>query len=461
MPSANLFVVGCDHEVAHHAAPLADNLRLSIIQPDEAAARANPGDVAIFFSEHFDRNREAIRLLREKSVATIYAIDGILEWRNLWTHREHEPACPWTMRPVLCDKVACIGRHQARILQSWGNQDRVELVGIPRLDAAASRFLVASNEPRTQPESGAFRLLVMTAKFPAFTEQQHATTVKALKDLRDWLAHNPQIQNRPIETIWRLSRGLDREIGVPNSMNETRGQELAGQLALVDAVISTPSTAVLEAMLHDKPVATLDYHRVPEYVVPAWKIDGADAIDEVLHALLNPSEDRMHYQRSTLRDELECDGNSTRRMAELVNGMMQHAADCLARQQPMKFPARIVQFPQISPLEFPTKALFPDQASSQGSDQQRLQAELAHARREIIVLNADIRQLRSELGQAHKIFEQINRHPIAGPVVRLRQRLIDAWKRWRRGDTSDTTSSAALPADSLSATTSTAANKSP
>jgi hypothetical protein len=60
-----------------------------------------------------------------------------------------------------------------------------------------------------------------------------------------------------------------------------------------------------------------------------------------------------------------------------------------------------------------------------------LQAEWAHARREIAHLQRELLQARSELAEAHAIFDEIHRHPIAGPVVRLRQRMLDRMRAWR------------------------------
>jgi vacuolar-type H+-ATPase subunit D/Vma8 len=58
-------------------------------------------------------------------------------------------------------------------------------------------------------------------------------------------------------------------------------------------------------------------------------------------------------------------------------------------------------------------------------DLAELQVELSHARREIRHLQQKQTQLLAELQQAHEIFEQIHRHPVAGPVVRIRQKVLE------------------------------------
>lgn len=134
MSLGKIYYVGTEQEVAHHARPLQQHLDISIVGPDQIVEQAVAGDLAIFYSEHFDRFRNAVQKLKTLGVATLYAIDGILEWRNAWENSKIEPACPWTMRPVLSDKVVCIGNQQARILASWGNTEKIEVVGIPRFD---------------------------------------------------------------------------------------------------------------------------------------------------------------------------------------------------------------------------------------------------------------------------------------------------------------------------------------
>jgi hypothetical protein len=421
MPGAQVFFVGTAAEVAHQAEPLRRHVDVQVAPPDEVVRQSRPGDLAIFYSEHFDRFRECVGRLAEKSVATIYAIDGILEWRNAWENRENEPACPWTMRPALADKVACIGENQARILRQWGN-DNVEVIGLPRLDPWLVR-----NRPSAsvEPANRTLRLLIMTAKWPGFTPEQQARTLRSLADLRDWLAQHPSVGGRPIEVTWRLTHGLERDLLVPNSLSETTGGELVQVLTRVDAVITTPSTAMLEAMLFGLPTATLDYHGVPMYVQPAWTIQHAGAIAGVVSQLASPAPSRIHYQEMLLHDELACQGSASARMADLIRRMQAVAADRLAQNRPLAFPARLVS-PEPDPVvELPMAELFPAHAAFLETSIPRLRAELAHARREISLLQAEIEQLRGELGQAHRIFDQVHRHPIAGPIVRLRQKLID------------------------------------
>jgi len=428
MSQASIFFVGQNHEVAHHAAPLQGSLHVAIEDANEVLAKAVPGDLAIFYSEHFDRFRHCCQELNRRNVATLYMIDGILEWRNAWENSPDEVACPYAMRPVLSHKVACIGQSQARVLAAWGNQGKTEVIGIPRLELGPSSTNRKSSD-------NTFRVLIMTAKTPGFTQEQIATVQKSLNDLKAWRETNRTIEcriegkqsTREIEFVWRLTAGLDQAICVENQISDLTGKELADVLSRVDAVISTPSTAMLEAMQRDIPVAVLDYHNCPHYVNAGWDICSAEHIGPTIAQMAKRDDVRMLFQQTELADALNVNGNAQSRMVELVQTMLNLAASQIKNQPdcPLTFPAQILE---PLPATFPSFVhgdLYPGANEFAISDKAELQVELSHARREILHLQRELDQSRSELDQAHQIFEQIEKHPIAGPVVRIRQKMLD------------------------------------
>ena len=319
-----VYFAGNDQTVEHHAAPLQSRFDVRILRPHQIVEQANPGGLAVFYTEHFDVFREASLQLKEKNVATLYMIDGILEWRNAWENSPDEVACPYTMRPALSHKVACIGASQARTLAAWGNADKVEVVGIPRLDqwpvghAETKPPQADTDNPSDRP----FRVLVMSAKTPAFTPEQLETVRRSLSDLVAWQKANPVIADRKIEFTWRLTRGLETELAVDNDLKCLAGTDLPDQLQQVDAVITTPSTAMLEAMRLGLPVAQLDYHNRPHYVQTGWDIATADHITEALTQMAGRQPVRMLFQRQQLADALYLEGNATERLACLIEGML-------------------------------------------------------------------------------------------------------------------------------------------
>ena len=414
--SQHVFFVGTESEVAHHAAPLAGKVDFEIVSADDVLDSCRQGDLAVFFTEHFDRFRDAIQRLKSAQVATLYMIDGILEWRNAWENRSDEPACPFAMRPILSHKAACIGYSQARILHSWGNAGKVEIVGVPRFDRLLPKAISTSgNEPPT-------RVLVMTAKCPAYTDEQEKLLVNSLRDVKHVFEYQ-----KNIEPVWRLTKGLDKRLEVENHLNEFSGVELAKLLETVDAVITTPSTAALEAMLLDKPTAILDYNPCPSYFNTAWNIKSSEHIESVINELAEPPEAKMFFQRQCLSFELCHDGRSTERLAGLINGMLKVSRDSAG--QDLAFPEQMLQLVANPSFPFDHAKTYPEFSDFRVDDVSQLQTELAHSRREINHLQSQLNQIQSELKQAHQIFDEINSHPIAGPIVKLRQKWFDLMRK--------------------------------
>ena len=442
MKLGNVFYVGQENEIGHHAAPLA-NLRDVNQEPVSGVLQqARPGDLAIFFSEHFHETRSAIRQLQESNVATLYAIDGILEWRNAWVNSADEPACPWTMRPALCHKVACMGPAQYRVLRTWGNQRRLEMVGLPRLDpwiedrpslyAAVDRWRVRQSN----------RVLVMTAKCPGFTPYQKATTVKSLSDLKNYF-DGVTGPDASFQVTWRLTDGLADEIGVENRMTGIQGEELRAQIQAADFVVTTPSTAMVESMLEGRPVVMLDYHRMPHLTEAAWKIQSPEDITPCFDKLTNATQEgeadyarRMVWQETLLEDTLDCVPNATQRLNTLVDRMLIEAHLATQEKRPLDFSKPLLtQEDRQGPLvnrSVDFSLLYPGAPEFAECEPLVLQQQTAELRRHNQQLELQIAQLQKELSEAHGIFEQIHRHPIAGPVVRSRQKMLDWWHAVRQ-----------------------------
>ncbi len=420
MQEYQVYYVGTEAEVAHHAAPLTDLLNVRIATPEEVTRVARPGDLAIFFSEHFHRFRNAWYQLHQAGCHTVYAIDGILEWRNAWETGVEEPACPQTMRPVLSDKVACIGNSQARVLQAWGNHGKPEVTGIPRLD---SLLAGAADRLSESPCSRATRILVTTAKWPGYTPAQRDQVRQSLIDLRNYsLRRQDEAPTPAVNWTWRLTGGLAEEVGVENSLADTTGPELVRLLGEVDIVISTPSTVLLESMAMGRPTAILDYTNSPAYVPAAWQITARRQISDVVGQLLEPAPARLAHQQYLLSDALQIGQSASQRMAELCQSMIRLGHDCRAAGRAVEFPARI-----LSPAEssfIPTSIPGPAGNSRHSSSQIEFDALASENRRQLGVLQRRVELLESELTRAAEGFQKIANHPILGPLLKVRQTAI-------------------------------------
>lgn len=317
-----------------------------------------------------------------ENIPTLIIADGILEYRNTWLHPNIAPGS--IFQPVMAHKIACLGRSQVRILESWGNLGKCEIVGAPRLDPLSGK------QARKRNPGDSLRLLIMTAKTPGFTPDQTALIKRSLRDLKFWLTQRPNLNGIRIEPVWRLAQGLSKEIEVKNLLTDFSGRELAQILSTVDAVITTPSTAMLEAMLYGIPVALLDYNNFPQYVPAAWTIAAPRHIDSVLPELFDPPAAKMLYQDTILHDALEFRIPATVRMIELVETMVALGRDFRAQNKPIAFPRRILVDDQdghhLPEQRFDMRTLYPEHPVFAEMDRTVLQVEVEHLRHEVRTL---------------------------------------------------------------------------
>jgi hypothetical protein len=264
----------------------------------------------------------------------------------------------------------------------------------------------------------------MTARTPGFTPDQTALTKRSIQDLKFWFSQHRHLGGDRIEPAWRLTGNLDKELGIEN---ERLGGDLAAILANVDAVITTPSTAMLEAMLYGLPVALLDYSNSPHYVPAAWTISAPRHIDTILPELLAPPSAKMLYQDTVLHDALECRTPATARMMKLVDKMATLAERSRAQNEPLTFPRRILiddqdghHFPEA---RFDMQSLYPGHPVFAEMDRTLLHVEVEH-------LRLELRTLRRILKVDNFFRELLKSFP--GP-----RKLLRLWRQWRRTSRGD------------------------
>jgi hypothetical protein len=342
----------------------------------------------VITAQHYKEPEVGIlRRTLEIGIPILVVADGILEYRNTWLNPNIVPGC--IFQPVIGHKIACLGCSQARILESWGNLGKCEVTGAPRFDGLLDK------KPRSRKEGEPFRVLVMTARTPGFTETQVTVAKRSLQDLKFWFSQNQHLHGIRVEPVWRLTQNLDREIGVDNELTHPSANELAGMLQNVDAIITTPSTTMLEGMLHGLPVALLDYNNFPQYVPAAWTVTAPRHIDQVLPELLDAPSARMLYQDTVLHDALECRSPAAPRMIQLIEEMLRIAHDCRVQNKPIAFPRRILTDTHhghhLPEERFDMRALYPGHPVFAEMDRTILQVEVEHLKKELKMLRKIIK----------------------------------------------------------------------
>ena len=105
MREATIYYVGTTDEIGHFAQPLVDTGDVRTADCEQVQRLAMAGDLCVFSNEFFSRFRNICREMCRRGCSTIYAIDGILEWRSAWEGGSGAEV----MRPVLSHKIAVIG----------------------------------------------------------------------------------------------------------------------------------------------------------------------------------------------------------------------------------------------------------------------------------------------------------------------------------------------------------------
>lgn len=342
-------------------------------------------DVVICVNEYHHDVGRCLEAAREAKIPSLLLQDGILEWRCQYENPlfgagngvpQHQP--------VLSDKIACLGQESARHIASWGNRDRVEVTGMPRLDFLLERQVA----PRVAERR---TVLVMTAKNPGFTPAQKEVTLQSLADLKRHLE-----ARREVSVLWRVSREVARELGVENQYQETSALELVAVIERADAVITTLSTAMLEAMLCARPVAILDYHNVPRFIDAAWVITAERHISSVVSELFEPSVRKLAYQAECLAAALRFDGSAAARVAGLVEEMAERGALARNSGQALRLPANLVEGNDCAwHLPMPAlSALYPGHPAFIESSDQLLRSRLARCEGELRRLREENQALR-------------------------------------------------------------------
>ncbi len=226
----------------HDFAGLAEALCARGLQPlrmseIDAAAADNVAAVVVRDLES-PLCRYALRRAAAAGARTVLLMDGIVEWRNTFTNPRVGPDF---LRPAPVELIACAGENDRRILESLGN--RAIATGLPRLTTVVAALL--------PPDDNA-PVLIATARTPAFDGEQRRRLLDALARLKAALSV------RGVPVLWRLTGGLHHEIDVPNDEGP-----LSDALARCQAVLTTPSTLLLEAMLAGRPVGLIHPHATP------------------------------------------------------------------------------------------------------------------------------------------------------------------------------------------------------
>ena len=338
------------------------------------------------------------KVLEANHVPILILSDGILEFRNSFNNPGISPGSVFT--PLFGHKLACLGRAPARQLEAMGNGGKCEVVGHPRFDQ------LAQLPPVPAQAEGPFRLLVTSARTPAFDEVQQQAVLKGFQDLANRVHRNPDVGHRSLQVQWRLTDSILDSLDLPTSSILGISGTLTDAIDRSDAVITTPSTVYLESCIRRRPTALIDYTHSPAYVPSAWNINSQAQINPVLEQLAQPPEARMLFQRTHLADQVELKGSEPR-LLKLIEVMIEYGELARKNNTPLRFPDRILALrgSSIAPVdeELDLSNLFTNSTAHQIDRVALLQQELAQA---ITALD----QMPRMIHERNEVIERKSRH---------------------------------------------------
>lgn len=259
----------------------------SLVSPISLLESKNP-DIVLTSQEWLPYQRLIIAEANHRGIPTLYVMDGILEWSYIWNNKSFIIPYGTVFQPLLSKNIAVIGRNSARIIASMGiHSNKINIIGLPRLDGfSRERVTDVCKRPK---------ILICTANTAYHNNLQKMSVKEALQDLKNVIENQLEI-----DCLWRISDELAIELGV-----KANKESLTQVMQRANAIISFPSTVILEGMLLGIPSAIIEYRAVPIYMKSAWEIRSKNHIYNVVHELLNPPSEKTAYQNYCLDEELD------------------------------------------------------------------------------------------------------------------------------------------------------------
>jgi hypothetical protein len=323
-----------------------------------------------------------LRSCRAQGIPSLHVVDGITDWRNCFDNPTFDlpgAPSPTLFTPVVADKIACLGVMQCLLLEHFGNRGKPENAGSLRLDAFARSLppVTAPNTPR--------RVLVTTARTPAFTTAQHDALVRLLATLRDTLS-SPALP--PCEITWRLPARLASDLRLPSTQTNAAGEEFQAALLRCDVLVTTSSTTLLEGMLAGKPTVLLEHTNTPAYMGAAWSLRPGSDLAAVLLGALDPPQHRIQHQRLVLDLNLQ-QGDAEDRHRKLIETLIAAGRAARERGGPLTLPSRILPAGFLGADDAP--------AAPRADHTASLAVENAQLRRQHVLHRQHIQRLENEL----------------------------------------------------------------
>jgi hypothetical protein len=266
-------------------------------------------DAIIISDEWAPEVRACIASCKLRGIPVFHILDGVIRWKNLFENPRSlvpENGTPF-MRPLMSDVTFVMGDLQAAVLRWLGNS-MICVSGLPRFANYDPKSCSHGDHP--QP-----RLLLASSNRPWYTESQRDFFIPAFQRLLDVLKRDCARLDVPLHC--RLSPLVEWENIEPAWLGPH--PPFHEQLQSCSAIITTPSTIAVEAMLLGIPTLIFDPWADPILTPSPWVADDANAVSTLLPSLLSPSKERASLQDFILNLTVRDSRNSTELIVNVIS----------------------------------------------------------------------------------------------------------------------------------------------
>lgn len=252
-------------------------------------------------------------------VPTLTIQDGVIEYR----HCMYPAKGVSRYAPLRTDAIAAFGAQSHAMLRALGvAETSIHITGNPRFDvygaaqptqARAGSLLITSANRPTRQVSDAIRYYLLLQNLFAYLDAQ---------SIPFHLRLSRHTEPRKLSAIETVADQLDPLFVERYRALGAQSRSLMEDLDRASAVITTPSTVALEAMIKGLPVALLEYDAETTMTPSVWKIRCADDVAFVVPQLLNPPALKLSLQDVYRAECLLQDGAASEHVAALILAML-------------------------------------------------------------------------------------------------------------------------------------------
>jgi len=258
----------------------------------QAAGLVAQAGLVITHSHLSPRANYFILQAKARGIATLFLVDGPLEWSNSYLNPSLRKTNPffrgYLMEPLIHDAILAVSAAQASYL-AFRNPDR-DLTFMTYKNKRLSSARSAASSTRH------WQFLITTAKTPYFDDKEKDNLIHLLRRL------TAALEQGGYSYVFRIFDKALREALLPKE-NLLEGS-FEDVLQQVECVIATPSSVLLQSMASDKPVGTLIYRDTPLFYQSGWLVGDLYSMEATLASMISREDTRMDFQSYCLEQNV-------------------------------------------------------------------------------------------------------------------------------------------------------------